>query len=58
MTVGIYDAASEKEQDKIREQADIYLEAFAEADGKNMKNKMNNPKSHLHGIYKLFHGVV
>ena len=25
VTVGIYDAASEKEQDKIREQADIYL---------------------------------
>lgn len=34
MTVGIYDAASEKEQDKIREQADIYLEAFAEAVGR------------------------
>ena len=30
---GVYDAASEKEQDKIREQADIYLEAFAEAVG-------------------------
>lgn len=37
MTVGVYDAASEKEQDKIREQADIYLEAFAGSCGKNMK---------------------
>jgi P pilus assembly chaperone PapD len=26
--------SSEKEQDKIREQADIYLEAFAEAVGR------------------------
>lgn len=34
VTVGIYDAASEKEQGKIREQADIYLEAFAEAVGR------------------------
>jgi len=34
VTVGVYDAASEKEQDKIREQADIYLEAFAEAVGR------------------------
>ena len=34
VTVGVYDAASEKEQDKIREQADIYLESFAEAVGR------------------------
>ena len=31
VTVGVYDDASRKEQGKIKEQADIYLEGFVSA---------------------------